>query len=71
MKSKGNSINEPGAQTAGWRDQPGREVTNYTLTLEAVRKRAHEIREERGGLPENDLDDWIQAWRDLTEKRVL
>ena len=71
MKPKDNSIDDPSAQTAGWQGQPGRELTNYALTLDAVKKRAHEIRKERGDVPEYDLDDWIQAWRELTERRVL
>jgi len=38
MKPKDNSIDDPSAQTAGWQGQPGRELTNYALTLDAVKK---------------------------------
>ncbi len=34
-------------------------------TLEAVRKRAFELFEARGGAPGNDVADWVQAEKDL------
>jgi len=43
MKPKDNSIDDPSAQTAGWQGQPGRELTNYALTLDAVKKRAQKF----------------------------
>jgi hypothetical protein len=36
--------------------------------LEQIRIRAYEIYLERGGQPGHDLDDWIQAERDLEPK---
>ncbi len=34
---------------------------NHTPNWEEISLRAHEIYLERGGLPVNDLDDWLQA----------
>jgi Protein of unknown function (DUF2934) len=36
-----------------------------TPSREGVRIRAYEIYPERGGLPGNELDDWLQAEREL------
>ena len=36
--------------------------------LEEIRIRAHEIYIERGGQPGHDLDDWLQAERELEPK---
>ena len=36
--------------------------------LEEIRIRAYEIHIERGGLPGHDLDDWLQAERELEPK---
>jgi hypothetical protein len=38
---------------------------NYTPSHEEIRLRAYEIHLERGGLPGNELDDWLQAEREL------
>jgi hypothetical protein len=37
-------------------------------TAEEIRKRAFEIHIERGGIHGCDLDDWLQAERELQEK---
>ena len=34
-------------------------------TEEHIRQRAHEIWEARGGAPGNELDDWLQAEREI------
>ena len=34
---------------------------------ENIRRRAYEIYLERGGEPGHDLEDWLQAERELTE----
>ncbi len=39
--------------------------TNRTPSHEEIRFRAYEIYLERGGLPGNELDDWLQAEREL------
>ena len=36
--------------------------------LEEIRTRAYEIYMERGGQPGHDLDDWLQAERELEPK---
>jgi hypothetical protein len=38
---------------------------NYTPSREEIRLRAYEIYLERGGLPGNELDDWLRAEREL------
>lgn len=38
---------------------------NHTPNHEEIRLRAYEIYLERGGLPGNELDDWLQAEREL------
>ena len=38
---------------------------NYTSSHEEIRLRAYEIHLERGGLPGNELDDWLQDEREL------
>jgi hypothetical protein len=38
---------------------------NHTLSCEEIRLRAYEIYLERGGHPSNEMDDWLQAEREL------
>jgi hypothetical protein len=38
---------------------------NHSPSREEIRLRAYEIYLERGGLPGNELDDWLQAEREL------
>ncbi len=38
---------------------------NHTPSREEIRLRAYEIHLERGGLAGNELDDWLQAEREL------
>jgi hypothetical protein len=38
---------------------------NHTPSREEIRLRAYEIYLERGGFPGNELDDWLQAEREL------
>lgn len=40
---------------------------NDGLKIEVILRRAREIHRERGGLFEYDLEDWLQAWRELPE----
>ena len=37
----------------------------YELSLEEIRLRAYEIHLQRGGFPGNEVDDWLQAEREL------
>jgi len=39
--------------------------TNRAPTHEEIRRRAYEIYLERGGLPGDELDDWLRAEREL------
>jgi hypothetical protein len=47
--------------------QPGAEniYADHTQGVEEIRLRAYEIHLERGGFPGNELDDWLQAEREL------
>ena len=38
---------------------------NHTPSCEEIRLRAYEIYLERGSLPGNELDDWLQAEREV------
>jgi hypothetical protein len=42
--------------------------TKNALAAEEIRKRAFEIHIARGGIHGCDLDDWMQAERELQEK---
>jgi hypothetical protein len=49
-------------------DTPDKEAIKHAPTPEEIRKRAFEIHMERGGIHGCDLDDWLQAERELLEK---
>ena len=38
---------------------------NRALNHDQIRRRAHEIYVERGGLPGQELQDWLQAEREI------
>ena len=68
MRSKG---------VAAGRETAGREIAEFGsaqsqpatgLTLEEIRQRAYELHLERGCMHGSDLDDWLQAERELKEK---
>ncbi len=42
------------------------DFTHPHPTAEEIAVRAHQIFEERGGIPGFDFDDWLQAERELT-----
>lgn len=44
------------------------ETTTNVPTPEEIRQRAYEIHIERGGIHGCDLDDWLEAERELQEK---
>ena len=48
-------------------DTPREEAPRHAPTLEEIRQRAFEHC-ERGGIYSCDLDDWLQAERELLEK---
>jgi hypothetical protein len=41
---------------------------DHTVSCEEIRLRAHEIYLQRGSLPGNELDDWLQAERELNSR---
>ena len=49
-------------------DTPEEEAVRHAPTPEQIRQRALEIHCERGGIYGCDLDDWLQAERELQEK---
>ncbi len=46
------------------------DTTAATLDRDLVAARAFEIYQERGGTDGMDLDDWLQAERELMNRRV-
>jgi hypothetical protein len=44
---------------------------NHAPDLEEIRLRAYEIHLERGGRPGNELEDWLQAERELQRAAPL
>ena len=61
------------AATAPGTSAPDRATTGSrgdgTPTAEEIAHRAYEIYLSRGGAPGADVDDWLQAERELTAKR--
>ena len=55
-------------KTVSQSDIAERETSNSAPTPEQIRERAFEIHIERGGIHGCELDDWIQAERELQEK---
>jgi hypothetical protein len=45
-----------------------KDAVSEAFRIEEVLTRAHEIRRARGGLFGYDLEDWLQAERELTER---
>lgn len=50
------------------RSGAGQNLSKNRPTAEEIRKRAFEIHIERGGIYGCDLDDWLQAERELQQK---
>lgn len=44
---------------------------NEALLHEEIACRAYEIYQERGNEPGRDLDDWLQAERELNTRRII
>ncbi len=73
MKSRNAVINMEGASRAASRivflsDIEEEERRRSVPTSEEIRQRAFEIYIERGGIQGSDLDNWLQAERELHEK---
>jgi len=60
MQSKASEVGASAIQA-----HPEDTSTNHTPSCEQIRLRAYEIYLERGSLPGNELDDWLQAEREL------
>jgi hypothetical protein len=73
MKSQETVMDVEGASKAGSRivfvsDIEEEERRRTVPTSEEIRQRAFEIYIERGRIHGSDLDDWMQAERELQEK---
>ena len=67
MASHGKGKNDKASEVEVRRIQsyPEDASANYTASWEEIRLRAYEIYLERGGLPGDKLDDWLQAEREV------
>lgn len=65
MKSKDKRNETLELHTAPIQSRAEDTSSNHTPSHEEIRLRAYEIYVERGGLPGNELDDWLQAEREL------
>jgi len=52
-------------------DEATTELTQEAPTQEEIAERAYEIYLERGAEPGSDVEDWLQAERELTESREI
>jgi hypothetical protein len=65
MKVK-DKRNEPLELPAGPIQSPAEDASaNHTPSREEIQLRAYQIYLERGGLPGNEFDDWLQAEREV------
>lgn len=62
-RSKQSKASEVGASPI--RSHPEATSANHAPSCEEIRLRAYEIFLERGGLPGNELDDWLKAEHEL------
>jgi hypothetical protein len=67
MTSQGRSKQSKASEVGASPIQAHSEDTsaNHTLTREEIKLRSYEIYLERGSLPGSELDDWLQAERQL------
>jgi Protein of unknown function (DUF2934) len=63
LKEKRNEHLE--SLTGPAQSRPENISATHELNLEEIRLRAYEIHLQRGGFPGNELDDWLQAEREL------
>ena len=68
MKSQNPATNAENIPRSIFRLNVAEESRNNEPTLAEIRERAFEIHIERGGIHGCDLDDWLQAERELQEK---
>jgi hypothetical protein len=67
LRSKEHRNLEP-QETSAAQAESARTSVADSPRREEIRIRAHEIYIERGGQPDHDLDDWLQAERELEPK---
>ena len=65
MKLKDKRNETPGLHTSPIQSHAEDTSANCAPSHEEIRLRAYEIYLERDGLPGNELDDWLQAEREL------
>jgi len=65
MKSKDKRDEGLQVRVSPNQSHPENPSVNDKPSHEEIRLRAYEIYLERGGLPGNELDDWLQAEREL------
>ncbi len=68
MKSQNLKTNNQDTPSIIFRSEVAEEKGQNDPTLAEIRHRAFEIHIERGGIHGCDLDDWLQAERELREK---
>ncbi|HXE33865.1 MAG TPA: DUF2934 domain-containing protein [Verrucomicrobiae bacterium] len=68
MKSQNPKTNNQNTPGIVFRSEVREEEGQNGTTLAEIRERAFEIHIERGGIHGCDLDDWLQAERELREK---
>lgn len=67
MKSQNLKTNNHNTPSSSPRSEAAEEKGQNGPTSEDIRQRAFEIHIERGGIYGCDLDDWLQAERELQE----
>ncbi len=68
MKLQDPITNAQTMSTSILRSDAAEESSNDKPSLAEIRERAFEVHIERGGIHGCDLDDWLQAERELQEK---
>ena len=68
MKGRNANTNPENAPRVVLQTDIAEERSKNAPSLHEVRKRAFEIHIERGGIHGCDLDDWLQAERELQER---
>ena len=65
LKGKGKRNETLEVRASPTRPHAANTSVSPTPSREEIRLRAYEIYLERGGVPGNELDDWLQAEREL------
>ena len=68
MKSQNLKTNNENTPSVSFRSEAAEEKGQHGPTPEEIRQRAFEIHVERGGIYGCDLDDWLQAEREIQER---